>query len=513
MRVLGISAFHRDSAAALVDRRSHRGRRLERNASRASWATAAFPGGLGALLPVSSGRSARATWTCIVFYEKPLRKFERLLASQLRAFPRSAGPFARSMFLWLGDRLWTKNRIASMLEVEPESHCLRRAPASPRRERLFRLALRARIDPDPGRCGRVGHGDARPRQGTPKLETLSEVHFPHSLGLFAQAIAQFLGFEPSADEDKLEELAGLGEPALRARDGRARARSRTTGFFSVDSKSVPVSPSTPSVCSDDRLSELLGPARVPGSPLRLGTRRTRATPTSRRACRSCSRNALSGLCRALMEREAVREPLFRRQPRPQPQTLNARHAARRSVRDACSCRPGPARMERPSARRSSAYHSHVAPGVPTAASTRAAVSWVRTSTTAVRTRCAFGSPARDAAGRGARAATCSPGQSVAWIRGPHGVRLAEPRSSAACWRIRALTMPALRLLGCRATVRTVSDRSGSWSRRSGPASSSSSPAAASGRFASRSCASPPRSRPEPSLPPPCAATARPGSRS
>ena len=47
----------------------------------------------------------------LVFYEKPLRKFERVLLHQLKGYPRTSRSFVRSAFAWLGDRLWIKNRL------------------------------------------------------------------------------------------------------------------------------------------------------------------------------------------------------------------------------------------------------------------------------------------------------------------------------------------------------------------------------------------------------------------
>ena len=55
----------------------------------------------------------------IVFYQKPLRRFERVLVSLVSTFPASASCFSQDMFLWLGDRLWLKGRIAGELAVDP----------------------------------------------------------------------------------------------------------------------------------------------------------------------------------------------------------------------------------------------------------------------------------------------------------------------------------------------------------------------------------------------------------
>jgi carbamoyltransferase len=118
MRILGLSAFGGESAAALLvdgvpvaaaaEERFTRQRRdagFPRCAIRACLREA----GLGA-----------DELDAVAWHGKPLRAFERVLASQLRGFPGSARTFASSMFTWLGDRLWLKNRIATELGISDE---------------------------------------------------------------------------------------------------------------------------------------------------------------------------------------------------------------------------------------------------------------------------------------------------------------------------------------------------------------------------------------------------------
>src|SRR6185503_12367151 len=58
-----------------------------------------------------------------VFYEKPLRRFERVLVRAVETFPHAPRAFVRSAFVWLGDRLWLRNRIAEELELPPARVC------------------------------------------------------------------------------------------------------------------------------------------------------------------------------------------------------------------------------------------------------------------------------------------------------------------------------------------------------------------------------------------------------
>src|SRR5207244_3355074 len=56
----------------------------------------------------------------VVFYEKPLRKFERLLVTHLAELPRGFGQFSRAMSTWLGERLWLKSDLCRRLGCAPE---------------------------------------------------------------------------------------------------------------------------------------------------------------------------------------------------------------------------------------------------------------------------------------------------------------------------------------------------------------------------------------------------------
>src|SRR5262245_1483485 len=115
MRILGVCAFHRDSAAAIVVDGVPVAAAQEERFTRKRH-DSAFPRRAARFCLDRAGLSS-ADVDRVVFYEKPLRKFERTLASQLRAFPRSSKTFTQGMFLWLGDRLWLKGRIAEELVV------------------------------------------------------------------------------------------------------------------------------------------------------------------------------------------------------------------------------------------------------------------------------------------------------------------------------------------------------------------------------------------------------------
>jgi len=265
MRILGISAFHRNAAAALViDGQPVAAIQEDRYTKRLQ--DESFPIRAVRACLAQAGIQVRDL-DRIVFYEKPLRKFERELVSLIAAFPRSASPFSRSMFLWLGDRLWMKNRITDELELEdPErvlftEHQLAHA-ASAYYSSPFEKAAVLTLD-DGGEWATTALA-----QGTDSaLEILAEVRFPHSLGLLVSAIAQYLGLEPGAQDHVLESLASHGTP--RFADEFARiVQPQDGGSFSIDQKMMRFSFDR-RLLFDEGLEELLGPARKSGGSLRF----------------------------------------------------------------------------------------------------------------------------------------------------------------------------------------------------------------------------------------------------
>lgn len=266
MRILGISAFHRDAAAALVvDGKAVAAAQEERFTRRRL--DAAFPKrSIRACLDLA-GLQARDL-DRVVFYEKPLRKFERILACQLRSFPRSASSFAGSMFLWLGDRLWLKNRIANELGIDSGKVAFCEHQKSHAALAFFQAQIeKAAVlcADDAGEWATtslfVGRGQS--------LEGLAEVHFPHSLGLVASAVTQFLGFEPGAEEGRVWDLAEYGEPRF-AKEFAGLLAPEEGGAFRIQERAFRYVHDT-EVLWGEELEQLLGPARRPGGHLRMGS--------------------------------------------------------------------------------------------------------------------------------------------------------------------------------------------------------------------------------------------------
>lgn len=286
MRILGLSAFHRDSAAALVVDGNVAAAAQEERFTRLAL-DPAFPKRALRWCLASAGISA-GELDRAVFYEKPLRKFERVLYRSLTRFPRSARTFSKSTFLWLGERLWIRNRIAQDLDLPPErvlfvdqalaqlAHAFYTSP--------FEEAALLLLD-DVCEWTTTAFGRGR---GT-ELVLLREIRHPHSLGLFASAWTQFLGFAPGEEEHKLEALSAFGAPESRAADLERLFARRGDGEFELAPEPFRFDDGAPRLFSA-RLEDVFGPARRSGDPLLLGA------PDARHA------DLAAGVQRALEER-------------------------------------------------------------------------------------------------------------------------------------------------------------------------------------------------------------------
>ena len=147
----------------------------------------------------------------VVFFEKPLLKFERLLMTSMQVFPRSHMVFREAMITWMGDKLWIKNLIQKRLKVPStrilfsEHHLSHAASAffcSP-----FDESAILTID-GVGEWTTAAIGVGR---GT-EIRLLKEIRFPHSLGLLYSAFTAFLGFEVNEGEYKVMGMAPFGTP-------------------------------------------------------------------------------------------------------------------------------------------------------------------------------------------------------------------------------------------------------------------------------------------------------------
>jgi len=214
MRVLGISAYYHDSAAALVVNGVPVAAAQEERFTRIKH-DSAFPA-CAVQYCLNEGRIALSQIDAVVYYEKPFVKFERLLETYLSVAPRGFRQFLAAMPLWLSEKLFQKKLLCDELSAidsgfDPtkllfsEHHLSHAASAfypSPF-ERAVVLTLDG-VGEWPTTTVAIGDGA--------KLEILRELHFPHSLGLLYSAFTHYAGFKVNSGEYKLMGLAPYGKP-------------------------------------------------------------------------------------------------------------------------------------------------------------------------------------------------------------------------------------------------------------------------------------------------------------
>jgi carbamoyltransferase len=214
MRILGISAFYHDSAAALIDDGRIVAAVQEERFTRRKH-DASFPHNAIAYCLEQAGVAADGL-DHVVFYDKPFLKFERLLETYIALAPRGFRSFKMSMPLWLREKLFQKSLLTDELGkfsgdfdkgrlLFCEHHLSHAASAfypSP-----FDSAAVLTMDG----VGEWATTSAAVGDGH-RLEIFQEIHFPHSLGLLYSALTYYTGFKVNSGEYKVMGLAPYGEP-------------------------------------------------------------------------------------------------------------------------------------------------------------------------------------------------------------------------------------------------------------------------------------------------------------
>jgi carbamoyltransferase len=208
MRILGISAYYHDSAACLVRDGEIVAAAQEERFTRKKH-DHRFPANAVAFCLRHAGITARDL-DLVVFYDKPLQKFERLLETYLDYAPRGSRSFLQAMPLWLREKLWMREEIAKCVGYEGkvlftehhESHAASAFFPSP-----FDSAAILTID-GVGEWATSSYGWGRGNE----IQLLAEMHFPHSLGLLYSAFTYYTGFKVNSGEYKVMGLAPYGQP-------------------------------------------------------------------------------------------------------------------------------------------------------------------------------------------------------------------------------------------------------------------------------------------------------------
>ncbi len=269
MRILGVSAFYHDSAAALIadgeivaavqeerfSRKKHDSRYPERAIE-----YCLEEAGLG-LDEIDF----------VAFYDKPFLKFERLLETYLAFAPRGFTSFRMALPLWLKEKLFQKSLLRGKLEryapdfdwagrllfaEHHQSHAASAFFPSP-----FEEAVVLTMD-GVGEWATTSVGWGRGN----RLEMLREIHFPHSLGLLYSAFTYYTGFKVNSGEYKVMGLAPYGEPRYSQAILDNLMDLKADGSFRLDLAYFDYC--TGLSMTNGRFDGLFGgPPRAPGEPL------------------------------------------------------------------------------------------------------------------------------------------------------------------------------------------------------------------------------------------------------
>lgn len=214
-KILGISAFYHDSAAALlIDGEIIAAAQEERFTRKKH--TPDFP--VNAIkYCLEEGGCSLDELDAVVFYDKPLMKFERLLETYYAFAPKGIRQFITSIPVWLNEKMFSKKLIKDGLtEVEsydktklrllfPEHHFSHASSAF--YSSNFKEAAILTIDGvGEWATATICHGKDE------KIKMLKEMRFPHSVGLLYSSFTYYLGFRVNSGEYKLMGLAPYGNP-------------------------------------------------------------------------------------------------------------------------------------------------------------------------------------------------------------------------------------------------------------------------------------------------------------
>ncbi len=269
LRVLGISAFYHDSAAALVA-----GGRIIAAAQEERFTRRKhdlrFPEHAIAYCLTEAGCRLQDV-DLVIFYEKPFLKFERLLETYLSHAPRGFNSFRLALPLWLKEKLFQKEILRTALrKYDADFDCTAKLRFS---EHHLSHAASA-FYPSPFEEAAVltldGVGEwatASLAIGSGKrLDIVKEMHFPHSLGLLYSAFTYYTGFRVNSGEYKLMGLAPYGEPRYVNKILDKLIDLKEDGTFRIDQSYFGYC--TGLTMTNERFAALFGqPVRRPEDPL------------------------------------------------------------------------------------------------------------------------------------------------------------------------------------------------------------------------------------------------------
>ncbi len=264
MYILGISCYYHDSAAALIRDGMLIAAADEERFSRKKH-DFGFPHQAIDFCLQDAGITPQDL-DYVVFYEKPLLKFSRILLTTLQTFPQSYGVFREAMIAWFNEKLWIKGQILTTLDMPDEKllfveHHLSHAASSFFCSPFEEAAVITVDGVGEWTTATVGKATADwDGSGRNQIELFSETRFPHSLGLLYSAFTAFLGFRVNNGEYKVMGMAPYGNPS-RVEDVYKTIQVGSDGGFRLNMDYFSFHHSTGRTFND-RFVRLFGPPRV-----------------------------------------------------------------------------------------------------------------------------------------------------------------------------------------------------------------------------------------------------------
>jgi carbamoyltransferase len=266
VNILGISALYHDSGACLV-----RDGELIAAAQEERFTRKKHDAGIptnAAAYCLHEGKVGPNDLDLVMFYDKPITKFTRLVTSYSEVAPAGLSPFLKAVPVWLKDKAWVAYQLESALrsigykpkEVKFAEHHISHA-ASAFYPSPFNEAAVITVDGvGEWTTTSVGVGEGN------NVKLILEQRFPHSLGLLYSAFTYFTGFKVNSGEYKLMGLAPYGEPIYADIIKDKLLKIREDGSFHLDMSYFGYLADLR--MTNDKFAELFGgPARKPESPL------------------------------------------------------------------------------------------------------------------------------------------------------------------------------------------------------------------------------------------------------
>jgi len=230
--ILGISAFYHDSASAILKNGEIIAAAQEERFTRIK-GDSEFPiNSIEYCLKEAGIKSNRLNY--VVFYDKPILKFDRILASYIHTAPKGLLSFIKAIPLWLKKKLWLEDLIRKELIYDGEvlftehhqSHAASAFFPSP-----FKNAAILTVDgAGEWTTTTIGIGKGN------KIKLLKKIEFPHSLGLLYSAFTYYCGFRVNSGEYKLMGLAPYGEPKYLSLIEKELIKVASDGSFILNEK-------------------------------------------------------------------------------------------------------------------------------------------------------------------------------------------------------------------------------------------------------------------------------------